>query len=269
MNKPKISTLNKFKQYLLLKNYSENIIRIYMFYVSEFVNNFDKPSLHITLSEISNYVLNYKYSSISQQNQIYSSIKLFSKFILKVDLSGKIILERPRTNKKLPRVIDYNKVKSVIENITNIKHKSIFMLGYGCGMRISEVLNLKPSDIDGNRLLILIRNSKNNKDRYVPISQNILTTLRNYWLQYRPSEYLFNGQKTSKYSKTSCNQLIKKYFGINFSFHTLRHTYATHLLESCVDLRIIQKLLGHANVKTTEIYTHVSNNILNKVPSLI
>lgn len=240
-----------------------------MFYINEFIFSFEKSCLHITISDIKTYVENYKYSSISQQNQIISTIKLFGKNILNFNLDEKIFLERPRRTKKLPQVIDYDKVKNVINNTKNLKHKSIFILGYGCGMRISEVLNLKINDIDGKRKLIHIRQSKGNKDRYIPISDNILNILRKYYIKFKPSEYLFNGQSKPRYSTTSCNILIKKYFGNLFSFHTLRHTYATYLLDNGTDLRIIQKLLGHSSVKTTEIYTHVSILMLSKVPQLI
>lgn len=114
-------------------------------------------------------------------------------------------------------------------------------------------------------MVIYIKNAKGRKDRIVPLSQNILHLLREYFKQYRPKEYLFNGQFDIKYSAKSCNEIVKKYFGNEYHFHQLRHSFATALLEQGTDLRIIQKLLGHANSKTTEIYTHVSAGTLSKV----
>lgn len=138
-------------------------------------------------------------------------------------------------------------------------------MAYSTGMRVSEIINLKIKDIDSKRMIIHIHNGKGKKDRIVPLSESILELLRKYWLKHKPIEYLFNGQFSLKYSKTSCNYLIKNYIGTNFHFHLLRHSCATALLESGVDLRIIQKILGHSNVKTTEIYTHVSTSLLNKI----
>ena len=132
-------------------------------------------------------------------------------------------------------------------------------------MRVSEVLNLKISDIDSKRMIISIVNGKGKKDRIVPLSKKILELLRKYWLEYKPNTYLFNGQSSLKYTKSSCNAIVKKYIGEEFHFHLLRHSCATTLLESGVDLRIIQKLLGHSSVKTTEIYTHVSIGLLSGI----
>lgn len=268
MNNKGKSTLEKFENELMFKAYAKNTINIYLYYASEFLSNFGEDVYHISQNKAISFLKEYKYSSISQQNQFISSIKQLYKLVVKCDIT-RFDIERPRKSKKLPKVIDYDKVKATIEETNNLKHKAIFTLGYGCGMRISEVLNLKIEDIDGKRKLIHIRNSKNNKDRYVPVSDNILNVLRYYYKKFNPYTYLFNGQFSPRYSSTSCNKLIKNHFGSNFSFHTLRHCYATHLLDNGTDLRIIQKLLGHSSVKTTEIYTHVSLNMLSNVKSLI
>ena len=114
-------------------------------------------------------------------------------------------------------------------------------------------------------MMIKVVGGKGNKDRYVPLSENTLFILRKYFKSYRPKIYLFNGQSGDKYSHTSCNKIIKKYISDKYSFHSLRHSCFTHLLESGVDLRIIQKIAGHTSSKTTEIYTHVSNNFLSSV----
>ncbi|MFV8336453.1 tyrosine-type recombinase/integrase [Flavobacterium sp. RSP29] len=154
---------------------------------------------------------------------------------------------------------------NAIAKITNAKHKAIIALAYSTGMRVSEVCNLKIADIDSKRMIIAIRQSKGRKDRIVGLSEKILEILRIYFAEYHPKEFLFNGQFDLQYSHTSCNQIVKKYLGKEYHFHLLRHSNATALLEAGTDLRIIQKHLGHASSKTTEIYTHVSTNVLSKM----
>lgn len=138
-------------------------------------------------------------------------------------------------------------------------------MAYSTGIRVSEVINLKIENVDSKRMIINILNSKGRKERTVPLSKNILDLLRNYYKVHQPKEYLFNGQKSLQYSDASCNKIIKKYIGKQYHFHLLRHSCATTLLEAGVDLRIIQKLLGHSSIKTTEIYTHVSTNLLTNI----
>ena len=259
------STLGKYEKYLNLKGYSKNTINSYLYYVSQFIKSFNKSALHLTIKDCEKYIGNYYFSSRSKQNQIYSSIKIFYKYILNIDLSNKIFLKRPRKEKKLPQIIDNKYLINKISNIKNVKHKSILSLTYSTGIRVSELINLKINDIDSKRMIINIRNSKNNKDRIVPLSNNVLFLLREYYKKFKPKEYLFNGQKSLKYSRTSCNNLVKNYLGDNYHFHLLRHSCFTNLLENGTDLRIIQKLAGHSSSKTTEIYTHVSTNILNKI----
>lgn len=199
------------------------------------------------------------------QNQFISSIKLFYKYFRKKNLKINI-LERPRKDNNLPKIINNNHLVKSINDIKNLKHKAILSLAYSVGLRVSEVINLKIEDIDSKRMIIFIKNSKGNKDRIVPLSENILFLLRKYYKKYKPIIYLFNGQKNIKYSKTSCNKLVKHYIGNDFHFHLLRHSCFTELTERGIDLRIIQKLAGHASSKTTEIYTHVSKNKLISIP---
>jgi site-specific recombinase XerD len=130
---------------------------------------------------------------------------------------------------------------------------------------VSEIVNLKIKDIDSKRMLIHIKNAKGRKDRIVPLSEKVLILLREYFMQYKPKEYLFNGQNSTQYSIGSCQEIYKKYIDATGHIHTLRHSCFTNLLENNTDIRIIQKIAGHSNVKTTEIYTHVSNQILSKV----
>ena len=177
----------------------------------------------------------------------------------------KVSFKRPKSEKKLPRVIDGEFIKNQLTKITNLKHKTILTLTYSVGLRVSEIINLKIEDIDSKRMLIRIKNAKGRKDRIVPLSETVLELLRNYYKEYKPKQYLFNGQNSIQYSIGSCQKIYKKYIDSNSSIHTLRHSSFTNLLESGTDLRIIQKIAGHSSSKTTEIYTHVSNNMLSKV----
>lgn len=262
-NKNSIS--EKFKKFLEIKNYSQKTADCYCSVVSMYLNHHSAISpTNLSQGHLESFIYSYEFSSTSQQNQFYSALKLFYRHILKTKLS-KVNLERPRREKKLPQIIDSNELKTAINGIENLKHKAIISLAYSVGLRVSEVINLKIEDIDSKRMIIHIKNAKGRKDRIVPLSENILTLLRKYYLEYKPKNYLFNGQSSEKYSATSCNAIVKEHVGKEYHFHLLRHSCATHLIESGTDCRIIQKLLGHSSVKTTEIYTHVSTNVLSKI----
>jgi site-specific recombinase XerD len=207
---------------------------------------------------------NYKFTSISQQNQVINAIRFLYKEVLNKKYD-KVSFKRPKSEKKLPRVIDSNLIIERLNKIENIKHKAILTLTYSVGLRVSEITNLKIEDINSKRMLIHIKNAKGKKDRIVPLSETVLSLLRDYYKQYKPTEYLFNGLSSNQYSIQSCQKLYKKYIDQNSSIHTLRHSSFTNLLESGTDLRIIQTLAGHKSTKTTEIYTHVSTQILSKV----
>lgn len=249
--------------------YSDNTIRDYSHYFEKFLIDVNKYSQHITSSDFSDYLLKYNFTSISQQNQIINALKFGYEKVLNKKYD-KIDFERPRKKRKLPQVIDKDFLLNKINKIKNIKHKSILLLGYSCGLRISEVINLKIKNIDSKRMIINIIQSKGNKDRIIKLPLNLLTILREYYKEYKPKEYLFNGQNNSlQYSSESCNKLIKHYLGKEYHFHLLRHSYATHLLDMGIDLRFIQNQLGHSSSKTTEIYTHVSVRSLQNIPDLI
>lgn len=256
--------IQNYERDLKVKNYSPNSIKNYVCQISMFLDYFkekDSPK-HISSDEIKNYLLTSK--TINSQRHMHSAIKLF--YTHTVHQPKKFaFIQYARKEKKLPKVIDKEYLLECISKIKNTKHKAIITLTYSTGMRVSEVCSLQITDIDSKRMLIHIRNSKGRKDRYVPLSVKTLETLRIYYQEYQPKEYLFNGQFDLQYSPRSCNQIVKKYLGEEFHFHQLRHSNATALLESGTDLRIIQTLLGHTNVKTTEIYTHVSTNIINRI----
>lgn len=253
------------KQRFTYLNYSTRTKDNYLSHIKRFLESLgDKQIIHCNSSDFQTYLDNYKFTSVSQQNQIINAIRFLYKEVLgkKYD---KVSFKRPKSEKKLPRVIDGEFIKSQLSKITNLKHKTILSLAYSVGLRVSEIVNLKIEDIDSKRMLIHIKNAKGKKDRIVPLSETVLELLRIYYKEYRPTDYMFNGQSSLQYSVGSCQKIYKKYIDKNSSIHTLRHSSFTNLLESGTDLRIIQKIAGHSSSKTTEIYTHVSNKMLNKV----
>lgn len=259
------SIVGKFEKILTKKNYAKHTIGIYCHYAGKYIDAMNKNPYHLTKRELINYLMDYHYSSPSQQNQIISALKKFYTYVLNIKKMDDITLERPRSENKLPQVIDHDHIIRSIGKIRNLKHKAIIMMSYSVGLRISEVINLEISDIDSNRMIIFIRQAKGGKDRIVPLSEKVLETLRAYYRKYEPKKFLFNGQFTLKYSATSCNNIIKKYLGYQYHFHLLRHSSFTHMLETGTDLRVIQSIAGHKSSKTTEIYTHVSTKIFNNV----
>lgn len=258
--------LKIFEEKLRYRNYSLKTINVYKSYLNTFlkINNIKDP-YQVTTNQIVKFLESYTFTSTSQQNQYIGCLKLFAKYILNKKDIHLSKIERPKNEKKLPKVIDGEFVKKQLSKIQNLKHKAILTLTYSVGLRVSEVVNLKIEDIDSKRMLIHIKNAKGRKDRIVPLSQTVLDILRKYFKEYKPIEHLFNGQNSPQYSVGSCQKIYKKYIDNNSSIHTLRHSSFTNLLESGTDLRIIQKIAGHSSSKTTEIYTHVSSNILSKV----
>ena len=181
-------------------------------------------------------------------------------------------IQRPRKEFRLPVVLSKPEVRSILRQIRNPKHHAILSTIYASGLRLSELIHLKITDIDSKRMLIHIRQSKGKKDRMVPLSSQLLHELRAYYRKYQPTEYLFEGEKGGAYGRSSVQQIFRKAkcaAGIQkkATVHTLRHSFATHLLEAGTDLRMIQVLLGHSSSKTTEIYTHVSNQYIQQVIS--
>lgn len=250
---------------LRFANYAENTVKNYAAQVELFLKYFNnqatKPS-EISEKKIKEWLMLSKTTN-SMKHRI-SAVKLFYELTGKQPLKFRYI-KYPRSERHLPKVIDADFLRQKIETIHNLKHKAIIMLAFSVGLRVSEVVNLKIADIDSARMLVHINQAKGRKDRVVPLSANVLEVLRMYFKKDRPKEYLFNGQFDLQYSATSCNQIVKKYLGKKYHFHLLRHSSFTSMLEAGTDIRIIQKIAGHRNCKTTEIYTHVSNRMLSNV----
>ncbi|MCA0447246.1 MAG: site-specific integrase [Bacteroidetes bacterium] len=266
--------IKKFRNWLLSQRYSDSTVKTYCEAIAVFLRFFhEKPLARISNSDLvqfnTDYILQRKYSA-SYQNQVINAVKLFFRIIVNTDMNPELI-HRPKRPSLLPNVLSTQEVASLLKVTENRKHKTLLSLIYSCGLRRSEILNLKPADVDSDRNLLIIRQGKGKKDRVVPLSDKTIVLLRDYFREFRPQTYLFEGQQSGeKYSEQSLRKVLEsavKKAGIKkpVTLHWLRHSYATHLLESGTDLRYIQEILGHKSSKTTEIYTHVSTLYLQKI----
>jgi len=259
--------ITKFLSLLEVKRYSKNTQKTYIQAISQFLEYFSKtdPS-KINNEDIFRYIehkIKDNKISFSTQKGIVGAIKLFYKYVYNRNIKIDYIYP-DRQELKLPKVLAIEDIKKILNSIQNLKHKTLISTIYSCGMRISEALNIKISDIDSKRMMVRIENSKGNRDREVMLSQNLLMLLREYYKVYKPKKYIFEGQKGGKYTARSAENILKKALkdskiNKNASLHTLRHSYATHLIEQGTDIRIVQELLGHKNIKTTQIYTHITD----------
>lgn len=268
--------LDQFQKWMQHKRYSDSTIKTYSETLKVLLRFIlprkpEEMQADDMVRFVNGYIIPNKYG-FAFQNQAVNSAKLFFREVIKGCLDVED-LERPRREYKLPNVLSKEEVKAILEAPGNIKHRSMLSLIYACGLRRSELLHLKPVDVDSKRHLLIIRNSKGKKDRVVPISDKIIEMLREYYKAYKPGNYLFEGQeKGTLYSEQSLQSVLKQSLRKckitkPVSLHWLRHSYATHLLESGTDLRYIQELLGHKSSKTTEIYTHVSEKSIQKIKS--
>lgn len=252
---------------LRIKRYAERTVKIYSGMFEEFINYYNTRKIdeitHEEVMQFIRYLVHERGVSTSYQNQMINAIKFYYEKVLG-GVKKYYEIERPRREKPLPVVLSEEEISKIIRSLKNIKHKALIMLTYSAGLRISELLNLQTKDIDSGRMMIHIRQAKGKKDRYTLLSAKTLEVLREYYKLYRPKGYLFEGMHGDRYSERSAQNVLKKaviQVGIkkHVTMHTLRHSFATHLLENGTDLRYIQELLGHASSKTTEIYTHVTS----------
>ena len=268
--------LAHFKNYLKSQRYSPNTIKTYTEALGVFFQfHSNKAPEKLEIEDIIHFNTGYilrKNLSASYQNQVINAIKLFyrNRFKRFMNLDN---IQRPRREKRLPNVLSKQEIKAILEAPTNLKHRALLSLIYACGLRRSEVLNLTLKDVLSDRNLLFIRQSKGKKDRVVPISHKIIEMLRDYYKAFKPKTWLFEGQYTGEqYSERSLQLVLKQALQKAgnkkpVSLHWLRHSYATHLLESGTDLRYIQELLGHSSSRTTEIYTHVSTKNIQQIRS--
>ncbi len=265
----------EYHEKLSIKRYSKSTAKTYLGCFKEFINFYaDMPLNEIKESHIKQYLLylvEEKGVSSSFQNQMINAIKFYYEQVLGEERKFYYI-DRPFKEQKLPSVLSVEEVQKIISQIDNLKHKCMILTLYSGGLRISELLHLKLADIDSERMLIHIKNAKGQKDRMTLLSEKLLVYLREYFKLYRPKEYLFEGQLGGAYAARSVQEIFsvaRRKAGVlkKASLHTLRHSFATHLLESGTDLRYIQSLLGHASSKTTEIYTHITRKGMEHIKS--
>lgn len=264
--------LQTYKAELIRRKYSDNTVKVYLNMFGIFIKYFaGKDIRYISDINIKQFLLDTvnNGASISYQNQLINSIKFYYEKVLNRPKKTYYI-NRPIKEKRLPVLLSQNEICCIIKQIKNLKHKAIFYLLYSCGLRVSEIINIKISNVDSERMIINIIQAKGKKDRQVPLSNNVLKILREYYKLFKPTEYLFNGQSKPKYSAKSIQKFLQSYAikaGIKKRIypHLIRHCSFTHMMEEGTDINIIQKIAGHSNVKTTMVYAHLSTSFISGI----
>jgi len=258
-----------------LRNYSPKSIQLYVQNVARFARYFNKSPDKLGPEDVRTYLLHLvqeKKRSWGTYKQALAALRYFYRWVVK----GPEIVEDircPRPERRLPVVLSFEEVRRFFAAISSFKHRMILMTAYSAGLRISEVVNLQVSDIDSQRMVIRVCQGKRKKDRYTILSPVLLAMLRHWWVAARPVSCLFASRSPDRPARvTTIQQACKEAqqrAGIDkrVTPHTLRHSFATHLLEAGTDLRVIQELLGHASVRTTAIYTHVSAKVIGQTKS--
>ena len=266
--------LQKLKYEMELRGYSVQTQRHYLCHLNLLEQYYKRPATDILPDELKDY-LHYRIKSGISHSYINiscSAFKLFFNKVLSLNWSGDVIV-RPKRRKKLNQVLSQEEILSIFDHVSNFKNKTVLMTIYSSGLRISEALNLKVSDIDSKNMLIRVSRGKGNKDRLTVLSSKNLEQLRRYWKLYRPTEFLFPGLFADKPLAATNIQLAfrkaKNMAGISkpATVHTLRASFATHLLEAHTDLRTIQLLMGHSDVSMTANYIHLSTAHIASVRS--
>lgn len=264
--------LEKTKQELRLRNYSSKTIKAYLGCLRKYFD-FKKFNLEkIDEENIKKFLLNRQSKNYSSQtvNLYLNAIKFFYREVLKIP--QKINFKFAKRSKKLPIVLSREEIRKIIESIKNPKHKLIISLTYGAGLRISEVINLKVKDANLEELTIHLKDAKGKKDRITIIPEKIKIDLQNLITGKNPNDYVFESERGGKLTERTAQKIFESALrkaGIkkDATFHSLRHSFATHLLENGVDVRYVQELLGHRNIRTTQVYTQVTNPKLKNIKS--
>jgi len=275
LNQEKTKIYRHFLKYLKGKRFSESTIASYSGFILEFLRFTNKkPTDQLNEDDVRQYIewavnkLNY---SISTHRQMVSGFKHFAYFYPACSINvDKVYM--PKKDKKLPVVLSIEEALLLIQTTKNLKHRVVIAMLYGSGLRISEIINLKLSDFDFKRKQLHIKNAKGRKDRYTTIAESLFPLIKNYYNTYKPKVFFIENPKGGNYSAESIRAFLRKSAkaaGITKTVtpHTLRHSYATHLLEQGIDIRYIQELLGHSRPETTMIYTHVSRKDLQQLKS--
>jgi len=260
--------LKELDNICVLKGFSNQTIKAYNYNVKRFLYFIDKSRLNLNNYAVKSYLLTLNLSVNSMRLQ-YASLRFFFSEILKKPFTTEEVPIKKK-EKTLPKLLSKEQIKKLLETTNNIKHILIIKLLYSSGLRLSELLNLKRKDIDFEKNILYVRKGKGKKDRITLISENLrLDLLKYYSNNIFKTEYILEGRK-GKYTQKSVQKVLNvlgKKIGLNIHPHMLRHSFATHLLDSGTDIRHIQKLLGHSDISTTEIYTHVSNKDISNIKS--
>ena len=264
----------RFIDDLRLKNFSDGTIKVYVHAVEKFARFLGRSPDESTAEDVRAFLIHGLDRGLSRSYcviQRNALRHLYQDTLRRTDeLDG---VPRPKRERRLPVVLSREEVQRLFAVVKNLKHKALLMTAYDAGLRLSEILNLRVEDIDSGRMVIRICQGKGKKDRYGRLSPCLLKLLREYWRAYRPETLLFPGAcRQKRYDLATPGHILKKLCrkaGITkrVSMHTLRHSFATHLLEAGTNLRVIQQLLGHSNIQTTCVYTHISIEELRKAPS--
>ena len=265
-----MESIDKLEQRLVLRNYSQKTISTYLANIKKVARDINKSPSEITEEDLKTYILNNKSRTLSTSTQmmIINSFKALYREIYHKKFDHDI-LPRPRISQRQPDILSYEEIQIIIDNITNLKHRTIICLMYSCGLRISEALNLRVKDIDSKNNKINIRDAKNMVDRVVMLDPSLLHLLREYTYAYNIHDYIFTGQAGGKYSPVSVRAILKKAISKtdidkHITTHSLRHSCLTQLIKNGVDLRTVQKIAGHKNINSTANYIKIiDSDILN------
>ncbi len=267
--------LDRMTQELTLRGYSRKTRKSYLGQARRFLAWADRPISGLDAEAVRLFLhalLDEQGVTHSYADQAVSALKFLYSRVLRRPLDD-LDVPRPKRQRKLPTVLSQGEVRSILGGVTNVKHRAILMLLYSAGLRVGEVVRLQPADLDPERGLLLVRQGKGRKDRYAPLSRAALEAVRDYQRAVPPGRWLFPGQRKGRHMH---ERTVQKVFrrtcaqvGITkpATVHTLRHSFATHLLERGTDLRYIQEMLGHTSSKTTEIYTRVTRHDLARIRS--
>lgn len=268
--------LKTLQNRLKLQRYANNTIKSYCGYAQVFLEQMEKYNRldEIPISEIELFIntkVTQENISVSYQRSLVGAIKKVFELVENQKIELNYLYPKRKVN-KLPTFFSQEEVRNLLNATENLKHKAILTIIYSCGLRLSELINLKIADIKSESNLLLIRQSKGNKDRIVALPDKLLLLLRGYYKVYQPKDFLFEGAKGDQYSERSVQLILKNAMskaGVlsKGSVHTLRHSYATHLIKSGIDVRVVQELLGHNDIRTTMIYTHITDIDKKSTPS--
>jgi len=253
------------REHMIRKAYSKHTIDAYIGHLNRYLIYSHN---YVDIDVINEYIglMLYKYEcSYTYVNQLVSGIKLYCRYTKELALEDIISIDRPKKEKKLPKVMTKQQVQKIFQATKNNKHLIAMMIAYSAGLRVSEVVNLKIEDVDSEQMVMRVEQGKGRKDRLVPLSKKLLIHLREFYFIYEPKEWLFENAagdhlSTRTLQKAFANSREKANLKTYVTFHSLRHSFATHLLEAGVNLRYIQAVLGHNSSRTTEIYTHVATS---------